>query len=130
MKLICLPLLALLMLLPASTDAVNTVAQLLGKGSVSELAKLLAPEVEIELPGVEQEMQTKASAIKMLEKFFTQNKPIGSKVLHKIDAAAGNQYAVVTLSTTRGLFRASFNLKDEKGAIQMVKLVIEPAKVQ
>lgn len=131
MKITCLPLLALLMLLrPLSTGPVDTVAQLLGKGSAHELAKLFAPEIEIGLPGTEQNTYPKAAAESMLEKFFTQNKPAGSKILHKINAAGNYQYGVVTLYTAKGAYRVSFNLKDENGVIQLVKVLIEQDKVK
>ncbi len=130
MKLLYLPLLAFLLLPLSPTDTVDTVAQLIGKGSVHEIAKLFPAEVEIGLPDTEQDTYPKATAEGMLEKFFTQNKPTGSKILHKINNGGSFQYGVVILSTAKGLYRVSFNLKNENGAVHLIKLLIEPDKVK
>ena len=130
MKLLYLPLLAFLLFPVSPADTVDTLAQLLGKGSVHEIAKLFPAEVEIGLPGTDQDVYPKAAAESLLEKFFTQNKPLGTKVLHKINNGSSFQYGVVILTTTKGPYRVSFNLKNENGTIQLIKLLIEPEKVK
>nr|WP_294795454.1 DUF4783 domain-containing protein [uncultured Mucilaginibacter sp.] len=130
MKLLYLPLLALLLFPVSPADTVDTVAQLIGKGSVHEIAKLFPAEVEIGLPDTEQDTYPKANAEGMLEKFFAQNKPTGSKILHKINNGGSFQYGVVILSTAKGPYRVSFNLKNESGTVHLIKLLIEPDKVK
>ena len=130
MKLLYLPLLALLLFPASPIDTVDTVAQLIGKGSAHEIAKLFPAEVEIGLPGTEQDTYPKVNAEGMLEKFFAQNKPTGSKILHKINNGGSFQYGVVILSTAKGPYRVSFNLKNENGAVRLIKLLIEPEKVK
>ncbi len=130
MKLLYLSLLAFLSFGALSTTDVDTVAQLIGKGSAHELAKMFAPEVEIGLPGVEEDAHPKAAAEAMLDKFFIQNKPTGSKVLHKINNGSSIQYAVITLLTNKGPYRVSFSLKNEKGTTQLIKILIETDKVK
>ena len=130
MKLLYLPLLALLFLPLSPTDTVDTVAQLIGRGALPELVKLFAAEVEIGLPGTEEDTQPKAAASALLEKFFAQNKPTGAKILHKINNGSSIQYGVVILTTAKGHYRVSFNLKNENGATQLIKLLIEPEKVK
>ena len=128
MKLLYLPLLTLLLFPVSPIDTVDTVAQLIGKGAVHEIAKLFPAEVEIGLPGTEQDTHTKAAAESILEKFFAQNKPLSIKILHKINNGGNFQYGVVILSTAKGPYRVSFNLKNEKGTVQLIKLLIEPEK--
>jgi len=130
MKLLYLPLFALLLFPVSPADTVDTVAQLLGKGAVHEIAKLFPAEVEIGLPGTDQDTHNKAAAESLLEKFFAQNKPTGSKLLHKINNDGSFQYGVVILSTTKGPYRVSFNLKSENGTVQLTKLLIETEKVK
>ncbi|PJJ84490.1 DUF4783 domain-containing protein [Mucilaginibacter auburnensis] len=129
MKLFYLTLFAFLFLRPSPTGAVDIVAQLLGKGNVTELSKLFAAEVEIGVPGTDEDTYNKTAAADIITKFFAQNKPTGSKVLHKI--ATGNlQYGVVILSTSKGQYRASFNVKEENGVTHLLKLLIEADKVK
>jgi len=130
MKLLYLPLLALLLFPVSPTDSVDTVAQLLGKGAVHEIAKLFPTEVEIGLPGTEQDMHTKAAAESLLTKFFAQNKPLSVKILHKINSGGNFPYGVVILATAKGSYRVSFNLKSENGSVLLTKLLIEPEKVK
>jgi hypothetical protein len=130
MKLLYLPLLALLLFPVSPTDTVDTVAQLIGKGSVHEIAKLFPAEVEIGVPGTEQDIHTRAAAVGILEKFFSQNKPLSIKILHKINNGGNFQYGVVILATTKGPYRVSFNLKSENASVQLTKLLIEPEKVK
>lgn len=119
-----------MLLRPTTTGAADTIAQLLGKGSAHELAKLFSSEVEIELPGVEQDTYSKVVAENLLSKFFFQNKPTGSKLLHKINTPGNYLYCVVILPTSKGPYRVSFNVKEENGVIQLVKLLIEADKVK
>ena len=130
MKLLYLPLLALLLFPASPADTVDTVAQLIGKGAVHEIAKLFSAEVEIGVPGTEQDTHTKAAAAGILEKFFAQNKPLSIKILHKINNGGNFQYGVVILSTAKGPYRVSFNLKNENGGVQLTKILIEPEKVR
>ncbi len=130
MKLLYLPLLAFLLSPLSPTDNIDTVAQLIGKGTVAEIVKLFAAEVEIGVPGVEQDNFTKAAATTMLEKFYAQNKPTGSKTLHKINNGGSYQYGVVILATAKGPYRVSFNIKNENGTIHLIKLLIEAEKVK
>jgi len=130
MKLLYLPLLALLLLPLSPTDNVDTVAQLIGRGAVPELVKLFPAEVEIGLPEIEEDTHPKAAAATMLEKFFAQNRPTGTKILHKINNGSNFQYGVVILTTVKGHYRVSFNVKSENGALQISKLLIELEKVK
>lgn len=130
MKLLYLPLLAFLLLPLPPADTVDTVGQLLGKGAMHEIAKLFPAEVEIGVPGTEQDTHTRATAISMLEKFFAQNKPLSTKILHKINNGSAYQYGVVILSTVKGPYRVSFHLKSENGSVQLTKILIEAEKVR
>lgn len=131
MKTLYLPLIAFLTLFrTAPADVIDTVSDLLAKGSVHELAKMFAPEVEIALPGIEADTHTRAEAEIMLEKFFSQNKPVAGKVLHRINTAGSLRFGVVVLTTAKGTYRVSVNLKEDKGNTALVKLMIEPERVR
>lgn len=131
MKLAYLPFFALITLFYNNPpDVIDKVADQLAKGSVHELAKLFAAEVELVLPGTEDNTYKKAEAEVMLAKFFNQNKPVSVKVLHRINTAAGYQFGVVELGTNKGIFRVSANFKNENGSLLLVKLMIEPERVR
>ncbi|MEO8884590.1 MAG: DUF4783 domain-containing protein [Mucilaginibacter sp.] len=128
MKLTCLTLFMLLQVffMPAA-DTIDHVADLFAKGNTSEIAKLFANNVDM---GIMADLDTypKARAEQILQKFFTQNKPISSKVLHKVTSSAAYNVGVIELTTDKGVFRVSFTLKDNKGVMQLVEVRVEGAK--
>jgi hypothetical protein len=130
MKLLYLPLLAFLALFnTTAADQIDKVAELLGKGNTHELAKLFAPNVEISI-GDEENTYSKTQAEIILDKFFTQNKPNGSKVLHKVNSNANYHFGVAIINTDKGPYRIAYNLKGEGAAMQLIELRIEVEKVK
>lgn len=128
MKLVYLPLLALLMLFnPTATDQIDKVAELLGKGNAPELAKMFAANIDVKV-GTEEDTYSKAQAQIIIEKFFAQNKPSGVKILHRVNSSANYRFAVVLLNTDKGPYRVAFNLKGDAGSMQLIELRIEPDK--
>ena len=128
MKLVYLSLLMLLQVFsqPAA-DTIDRVSDLISKGNTHEIAKLFADNVDM---GIMADIDTypKAQAEQMLQKFFTQNKPISGKVLHKVTSSAAYNLGVVSLNTSNGVFRVSFTLKDNKGVMQLVEVRVEGEK--
>lgn len=129
MKFLYLTLLAFLFSAMPPATQVDTVAGFLAKGNVTELTKMFPDEVEIGVPGTEEDTYNKSAAADMLTKFFAQHKPTGSKVLHRINTG-GLQYGVVILNTVKGSYRVSFNLKDDNGTVHLLKLLVEADKVR
>lgn len=130
MKLLYLPLLALLTLLPTPlTDTIDKVSELIAKGNTLELAKLFAPNVDISIADQENSY-TRDQAAMVLQKFFAQNAPRSSKMLHKVNSSANYSFGVVILNTNNGPFRIAFTLKEVSGIMQLIELRIEAEKVK
>jgi Na+-transporting NADH:ubiquinone oxidoreductase subunit NqrC len=131
MKLIYLPSLILLFLLPgfAPADAIDNVASLLKRGNSKELAKLFAPSIEISLMD-EENIYSQAQATLILDKFFTKNKPKSIKLLHKVNSSANYRFGVFILTTDNGLYRVAFTLKGTDEKMNIIELRIEDEKVK
>jgi len=131
MKLIYLPSLILLFLLPgfAPADAIDNVANLLKQGNSKELAKLFAPSIEISLMD-EENIYSQAQATLILDKFFTKNKPKSIKLLHKVNSSANYRFGVFILTTDNGLYRVAFTLKGTDEKMNIIELRIEDEKVK
>jgi hypothetical protein len=97
-----------------AADPIDRVADLFAKGQTQEIADVNS--------------YTKAQAEQMLQKFFTQNKPLNAKVLHKVTSSATFNLAVISLTTDKGVYRVSCTLKDNKGVMQLVEVRIEGEK--
>jgi len=129
MKLLYFTLFMLLSLASDATDPIDKVAELIGKGNVHELSKLFAPTVEFTLMD-NVNTYSKAQAEIILDKFFIHNKPVSSKMLHKVGADATYHYGVVIINTTTGPYRAAFTLKNIDGNMQLIELRLGIEKVK
>lgn len=108
-------------------DPIDHVADLFAKGNMTEISKLFAANVDMGITA-DVDTYTKAQAEQMLQKFFTQNKPLNAKVLHKVTSSATFNLAVIALTTDKGVYRVSCTLKDNKGVMQLVEVRIEGEK--
>ncbi len=124
MKLILIPLLLLQLFIVPVADTIDHVSELFSRGNVPEIAKLFPDNVDM---GIQADVETypKAKAEQQLQKFFAQNKPVSSKVLHKVTSSAAFHLGVIALTTDKGTYRVSLTLKDNKGVMQLVEVRIE-----
>lgn len=129
MKLLYLPLIVIFYVIPAAAGPIEKVAELIRQGNVSELSKLFAANVEISIQN-EDNVYSKVQAGLILDKFFSQNKPISVKIFHKVNSNPKYQFAVVILNTQKGPFRITYTLKDTDGSLVLIELRIEPEKVK
>jgi hypothetical protein len=132
MKLIYLPLLMMLYMVPVvsfAADPIDKVAEFIRQGNISELSKLFAPSVEITMPGQEN-VYSKEQAGIILDRFFSQNKPRSIKMLHKINSNPNYLFGVVMLTTDKGTFRISYTLKGTAGSMMLIEMSIEQEKAK
>jgi hypothetical protein len=110
-----------------AADPIDRVADLFAKGNMPEIARLFSTNVDM---GVMADVNTytKVQAEQQLQKFFTQNKPLNAKVLHRVTSSATFNLAVILLTTDKGVYRVSCTLKDNKGVMQLVEVRIEGEK--
>jgi len=127
MKLLCLPLLVIFYVIPTAAGPIEKVAELIRQGNVNELSKMFAANVEISMQS-EDNVYSKVQAGLILDKFFSQNKPISVKIFHKVNSNPKYQFAVVILNTQKGPFRITYTLKDTDGTLVLIELRIEPEK--
>lgn len=110
-----------------SADQIDKIASLLQQGQAHELGKQCAAGVELSVLGDEKVLnQTQAEAA--LNAFFTVNKPMSVKVIHRINTNSSLSLAVVQLKTSGGNFRISYSLKNTNGNQELTELRIEPEK--
>ena len=130
MKLLYLPLLIILYLVPASfADPIDNVANLIRQSNIRELSKLFAPGIEITIQG-EGGVYSTAQAEVVVDKFFSENKPVAVKVLHKVNSNPGFQLGVLILTTIKGTFRIAYTLKGAEGNLKLIVMRIESDKVK
>ncbi len=131
MKLRYLSVFIILYLFPALSfaDPVDGVAALIRKGNIHELSKLFAPNVEV-LMMADDNVYSKEQAEVMLDKFFSQNKPVSVSLLHKVNSSRTYQFAVLIVTTARGNFRVTYTLKGTQNNLMLIEMRIEPERVK
>jgi hypothetical protein len=129
MKLLCIWLITLLTAVNvAAIDPTDKIGGLIGKGNVHELAGYFAPNVELIILDATN-TYPKAQAEVVIEKFFAQNKPINSKMLHKVSSGTAFRFGVVVVNTDHGAYRVAFTLKMDADNTQLIELRVEREKV-
>ena len=131
MKLLYLPLLVVLYLVPAPmvTDPIDRVAELIRQGNIRELSKMFASNVEIAMQD-DENVYSKVQAGLILDKFFSQNKPVSVKMLHKVNSNPNYLFGVLIVNTQKGPFRIAYTLKEIEGSLMLIELRIETEKVK
>ncbi len=108
-------------------DQIDKIAALLQQGQAHELGKTCAASTELSILG-DEKVVNPAQAETALNDFFTANKPLSVKVLHRINTNPSLSLAVVQLKTSGGNFRISYSLKNTNGNQELTELRIEPDK--
>ncbi|HZY36248.1 MAG TPA: DUF4783 domain-containing protein [Mucilaginibacter sp.] len=113
----------------AADDPIYKVANLIMKGNMHELSALMADNVQISMPGTDN-TYPKAQAEALLNKFFSQNKPISVKVLHKIVSNANYGFGVLLMNTGQRVYRIALTLNEIDGSLRLIELRIETGKTK
>jgi ABC-type branched-subunit amino acid transport system substrate-binding protein len=108
-------------------DPIDRIAVLLRQGQANELVKQFAASVELSILN-DEKVVSKAQAETMLNAFFTANKPVSAKVIHRVNTNPNLHFAVAQLRTSGGNFRISYSLKNTNGNPELTELRIEAEK--
>lgn len=122
-------MLILFVIISIAADPVDSVANLISQGNAHELSKYFAQNVEITLMDVEN-VYTKTQAEIVVDKFFSQNKPLAVKILHKVDSNPNYRFAVLILNTDKEVFRVSYTMKGTGADLVLIELRIELEKTK
>jgi len=129
MKLLCLFLLMLPLsfLSAGQADIIDTTAELIKQGDIHELARSFSSTIELNVLD-DDNTYTNVQAELILVNFFKRTSPKSIKVLHRITSNPNYRFAVIILTTSNGVFRTSFSLKNVKGRFELNELRIEAEK--
>jgi hypothetical protein len=129
MKLLYLPLLILYLVPAVVADPIDKVAALIRQGDTNELSKIFAATVEITIRD-EENVYSKTQAKLILDKFFSLNKPLSVKMLHKVNSNPNYLFGVLSLNTDGGSYRIAYTLKKAESGLALIELRIETEKIK
>lgn len=110
-----------------AADILDDIATAFKNSDVTFLSKNFTSEVELDILN-QDEVYTVNQAELILKDFFFKNKPLISKVLHKVTSNPDYRFAVIILQTNKGTYRISYELKSFKGKFLITQIRIEPNK--
>ncbi|MET4083004.1 hypothetical protein ABIB40_002971 [Pedobacter sp. UYP30] len=108
-------------------DVIDGLSQYFKAGNAKEIGKNFAPTLELILID-EEDVYSKVQGEQIIKDFFLKYPPLKSVVIHKINNNQNYRFGVLTLTTTKGVFRISITLKKIDKDFLVTELRIEPAK--
>ena len=113
--------------LSPQNDITQQVMTLMQSGNSQGLSTHFAAKIDLSVPGVD-DVYSRAQAELIIKKFFSSNSPKSATLVHQGTSKLGVQYRIATLTTAKGDFRVSFNMKDVGGKLYIQQLRIEPSE--
>ncbi len=111
--------------LTAKADVVDDVTALLKAANTKDLAKYLAPSVEVTIL-TEENTYTRAQTEVALTEFFSKHNPASVKIVHRLTSNPNYRFAVIVLNTDKGSFRTSVSFnKNAAGKFLLSEIRIE-----
>jgi hypothetical protein len=108
-------------------DIIDNVAVAFKSGNAKELAQHFSSTVELSILNKE-DIYSNTQAELILKDFFQKNPPSAAKVIHKVISNANYKFGVIVLTTTKGLYRVSYELKINAGKFLVTQIRIEENK--
>ncbi|MBU2045363.1 MAG: DUF4783 domain-containing protein, partial [Bacteroidetes bacterium] len=95
-------------------DIIDDVANNFKNGDVKAISEYFTSTVELSILDQE-DIYSSSQAGLILKEFFAKHPPIGAKVIHKVVSNSNYKFGVITLNTSKGNFRISYELKNAGG---------------
>lgn len=108
-------------------DVIDDVAVAFKSGNSKELVKYFSSTVELSILNKE-DIYSSTQAELILRDFFQKNQVSETKVIHKVVSNVNYKFGVVLLSTGKGIYRASYELKNNAGKFLITQIRIEENK--
>lgn len=120
-------LLLMLCKLSFAFDIIDDVANNFKNGDVKAISEYFTSTVELSVLDQE-DIYSASQAGLILKEFFAKHPPIGAKVIHKVVSNSNYKFGVITLNTSKGNFRISYELKNSGGNFTISEIRIEENK--
>lgn len=104
-------------------DVIDTLAKFFNTAEASKISSLFSSTLELDILG-EENLYSKAQAELILRDFFSKNKPISVKIIHRLHSNPNYRLAVLSMATTEDKFRVSLSLSnnDESFLIKQIRI--------
>jgi hypothetical protein len=129
MKKIILSLMVLLITVSSllGADLLSQLSAYFRDGDAKKISAYFSPTVTLSILN-DHNVYSNVQAEIILDTFFKMNRPVGVKVLHRLDNNPNYQHAVIELKTNKGDYRVSYSTRESNSKSQLVELRIEKTK--
>ena len=108
-------------------DAADDVQNLVKAGNSKEIAKMMASTVEMTILA-DENVYSKVQAEAILKDFFLKHTPTAVKLVHKLTSNPNYRFTVLLLTTSNGIFRVSYAMKNNDGTFLLTEMRFEVNK--
>ena len=108
----------------AQNDVSQKIAMALQKGDAAAIGTCLVSSVDLTILD-DEDMYPADQVVTKLERFFAQNKPSSFEVKHEGTSKLDDHFRIGDLTTTTGVYRVTYFMKNGKGGMKLKQLRIE-----
>ncbi|WP_411274397.1 DUF4783 domain-containing protein [Daejeonella sp.] len=117
---------------PASAqqvDVIDLLAKYFNTADAPKIASLFSSTLELDILS-EENLYSKAQAELIMRDFFSKNKPVSLKIIHRLSSNPSYKLAVFLVSTSKDKFRVSISLSGNDEAFLIKQIRIEHDRLQ
>jgi hypothetical protein len=109
-------------------DVIDDVSASFKSANVKEISKYFSSTVELAVLN-DEDIYSANQAELILKDFFAKHPPLSMKIIHKVVSNANYKFGVIILTSTKGIFRISFEFKSAGESFNITQIRIEENKV-
>ena len=109
-------------------DVIDDVSASFKSANVKEISKYFSSTVELAVLN-DEDIYSANQAELILKDFFAKHPPLMMKIIHKVVSNANYKFGVIILTSTKGIFRISFEFKSAGESFNITQIRIEENKV-
>lgn len=109
-------------------DVIDDVSASFKTANVKEISKYFSSTVELAVLN-DEDIYSANQAELILKDFFAKHPPLSMKIIHKVVSNANYKFGVIILTSTKGIFRISFEFKSAGESFNITQIRIEENKV-
>ena len=105
-------------------DVIDTLAKYFNTTDASKISSLFLSTLELDILG-EENLYSKAQAELIMRDFFSKNKPLSVKIIHRLHSNPNYKLAVFSIATIKDKFRVSISLSSNNESFLIKQIRIE-----
>ncbi len=111
------------------SDVIDVLAKYFSAADASKISSMFSSTLELDIIS-EEDLYSKAQAEQILRDFFSKNKPVSVKIVHRLNSNPSFKLAVFAMGTSKEKFRVTISLNSHDDGFLIKQIRIEYDKQQ